>query len=168
MANAPHARPDLLVHDVADETVVYDPRTRKAHCLSAPVAAVFRACDGKRSPAALAKEVRLDEPAVWQSLGELERAGLLRAPLPRAMTRRRALRALGVAAAVPAIFSVLAPTPAYAATAIPCVRPGQCSGTDPNKCCGGLGGPAKFCDGPGKCNGTSGPSPCLPNKICGT
>src|SRR5436305_14066523 len=83
----PQPRPDLLVHDVGDETVVYDRAARKAHCLSATVAATFRACDGRRSPAAIAKHAtrqlgrRLDEVAVWQALGELERIGLLREPL---------------------------------------------------------------------------------------
>jgi len=170
----PHARDDLLLQDVDDELVVYDPRIQKAHCLNRTAAAAFRACDGTASLSSLRRRVSsaldesVDDALLWRALKVLEDAQLLRAPLPRAgrfdPSRRRALRglALGAAATVPAVWSVLAPTPAYAASK-PCIQAQQCV-PGSHACCGQPGQPAHACDGQGGCKSNA--SQCQ-GIICG-
>ncbi|MGZ3407693.1 MAG: hypothetical protein ACXVAN_14685 [Polyangia bacterium] len=46
----PTARTDLAMCDVRDEVVVYDFRNNQARCLNQTAAAVFKLCDGTRTP----------------------------------------------------------------------------------------------------------------------
>jgi hypothetical protein len=111
---------DLLVRSLSDETLVYDLKRDQAHCLNATAAAVWQRCDGRTSVAQLSAMLRhecnigADENVVWLALRQLQKARLLQtrvhppSNLPR-RSRRELIRVLGVAAAVPAVMTILAP-----------------------------------------------------------
>ena len=146
---APRARTEgLVVRELADEVLVYDRDRDKAHCINQTAALVWKYCDGKTSVSNMAlrlerelKTERVDEKIVWYALDQLGKDHLLEesaAPpaMLAGMTRREMVRVLGVAAvvAVPLITSIVAPTPAQAAT---CLTPGSvCTG--PSFCCSSL------------------------------
>jgi hypothetical protein len=130
----PVAREDgLLVEPVGEETVVYDTKTREAHCLSPLSAVVFANCDGDTTIdqlASLASE-RLGQPVevagVLDALAQLEERELMAVPAKRRgdLTRREMLRksaaVAGGAAMAPLITSVSAP-PAIAALTATCAN----------------------------------------------
>ncbi len=152
----------LVVTELAGEVLVYDLETHRAHCLNPPAAVVFKHCDGTRTVAELARVLHgeLGAPAdadlVRLALDRLGRARLLRKPGSQRVeagriSRRALVRRLGVAILVPAVTSLLAPTPVEAAAS--CVKDctGQpygtpCSSTAPNNC-------LCVCDGAGNCIG---------------
>ena len=122
----------LVVKTVADEVLVYDLETHRAHSVNRVAAAVWRRCDGTRDATAIAAELQREgtvpvtEEAVRYALGELGRARLLAGPVaaPR-LTRRDLMRRLGTAAAValPVVTTIIAPTAAQAQSAqVVCVR----------------------------------------------
>jgi hypothetical protein len=152
----PRARTaDLAVKPLGDEVLVYDLVRHRAHGLDRMAAAVWRACDGARDPAALAAALRapggtpVPEAVVRYTLGRLAQAHLLTGPAP-AVSRRAILRQLGTAAAValPAVTSVVAPTGAEAQSCVApsvsitgvctmdaqCCAPGRCV-VPPGSCC---------------------------------
>lgn len=132
----PRLRADgLVIHELPDEVLVYDKVRDRAHCLNQSAALVWRACDGQRAPEEIARKlstqstVAVTEDVVLLALAQLEEIHLLEqlenVPVSFAgMSRRQMARSLGVTAAVtlPVITSILAPTPAQAAT---CIAPGQ-------------------------------------------
>jgi hypothetical protein len=136
----PLARQDgLLIRELPDELVVYDRRLHRAHCLNATAALVFRAADGTRTVAELAAVLDPThgaaerETLVRLALEQLATAGLLDAPgEPGLGSRRAVLRqaAVGVALLLPAVASIIAPTPADAASCPVCTsaREGQACG----------------------------------------
>lgn len=125
---APRARStDLIVQELPDELMIYDARDKKVNCLNRAAASVWRQCDGERTVAELARRVSaelgtpFDAAAVWYTLRQLDRRGLLDArlavpPAVKKMTRREAVRALGLAAAVgvPLITSMVVPPSTHA------------------------------------------------------
>ncbi len=144
---------NLIVRQVGPETVVYDRRRHRAHCLGPLAAAVWRSCDNRRSAAEIAQRVSavrgepVDETAVRVALRRLERAGLIdgRAPqsdepasaphgTPTGAGRREALCRVARLAGL-AVVSVLAPTPEAAAGSRPtgaeCTYSWQCE----SDCC---------------------------------
>jgi hypothetical protein len=151
----PHAREDgLIVRIIDNEIIVYDKERDKAHCLNQTAALVWNNCDGKRSVAEIARRMQaeLNAPVetnvVWYALKQLDKYQLLQDPisLPEdvvALTRREFLKKVGVAAAVavPMIFSITAPTPAFAST---CKPTGASCGSGV-ECCSGI------CTGGGTC-----------------
>jgi hypothetical protein len=116
----------ITVEQVRGETLVYDLRNRKAHCLNAAVSAVWRACDGQTSIQGIAEHVRreldrpLDEAFVETALAELSRAGLLETGPEEAgrvrshLTRRQV--SAGAAILLPLIATIAVPKPAAAAS----------------------------------------------------
>jgi hypothetical protein len=141
----PKARADqLIVKELPDETLVYDLRNDNAYCLNSTAALVWKSCNGENSIAeinlSLAKETRIavDEQIVWLALDQLARFDLLeKAPATPAilagLTRRQMMKTAGVAAvALPVIISIVAPTPAQAASNIgfhqACCAGDTCSG----------------------------------------
>ena len=148
-ARAPRARTDgLVVHELSDEVLVYDRDRDKAHCLNQTAALVWKYCDGKTTVAEIAQRLgrdlkagRVDEKVVWYALDQLGKDNLLdeivTAPaILSGMSRREMVRVLGVAAvvAVPLVTSIIAPTPAQAAT---CLTPGSACSSGA-QCCSGL------------------------------
>jgi hypothetical protein len=143
-SNKPLARRQgLVVKEVGGEVLVYDMDQDKAHCLNETAAMVWKYCDGKRNTKAIATQLEedlntpFDEKIVWYALTQLEKDNLLQHPVVppvslSGMNRRDMMRALGVAAviAVPVVTSIVAPTPAQAATCFPsgaaCTAGSQC------------------------------------------
>jgi hypothetical protein len=130
-------RRNLIVKELPDETLIYDLDSDEAHCLNQTAALVWKNCDGTRSAGELANLLEdelgasVPEGVVWLALDQLERFKLLSDPLakPRHLqgtSRRDVIRSLGIAAAVsiPVITSIIAPTPAQAASC------GSASGRD--------------------------------------
>jgi hypothetical protein len=145
---APNARKEgLVVRELADEVLVYDTQADKAHCLNKTAALIWQHCDGQHSVTDIANSLTLqldapvDEKMVWFALDQLSKDHLLEEKvsmpaLMSGMTRRQMVRTLGIAAvvAVPLVTSIVAPTPAQAAT---CLPPGSACTTSA-QCCSGL------------------------------
>jgi hypothetical protein len=156
---------DLIVRQVGPETVVFDRRRHRAHCLGPLAAAVWRSYDSRYSTAEIAQRVSaargepIDELAVRVALRRLERAGLIDglaswpaeaspgAPAaPTGAGRRAALRRVAALTGL-AVLSIVAASPAQvAATCLPngggpCTSSSQCCNSccnaQNNKCTGG-------------------------------
>ena len=56
-ARQPKAREDVVFRALADEWVLYDPRTQDLHVLNATAAAVWACCDGTLDAGGIAREV---------------------------------------------------------------------------------------------------------------
>jgi hypothetical protein len=120
---------ELTTEKIAEETIVYDERTHQAHCLNRAAGFIWTHCDGRtsleeiadRMPAALG--LPPDTAIVQMAVTDLAKAGLLEeAPETRRdSSRRQMIRRLAyagcAASALPAISSILAPTPAMARSA---------------------------------------------------
>jgi hypothetical protein len=133
-------RSGLLIRELPDELLVYDQEQHRAHCLNRTAALVFRHADGTRTAADLARLPGADDEVVRLALDQLTGAGLLEvqasdadAELSAGMSRREVARRVGIAAAIllPAVASIVAPTPAEAAAT--CVA--SCAGKTPGTPC---------------------------------
>ena len=119
------------VESIDDELCVYDILRQRVHSLNHTAAFVWLRCDGRTAPAelaaALSAEASIDdaEAVVQLTLHELAAAELLVAPLSEvARVSRRDLLRRGVsAAAIPAIYSIVAPSPAAAQSPPPAAAP---------------------------------------------
>lgn len=156
--NAPRARREgLVIQELPDEVLVYDRERDKAHCLNQTAALVWGYCDGTTTIPTMARHLerdlntnKVDEKIVWYALDQLSRDHLLEdkvvpPTLLGGMSRRQVVQALGVAAviAIPLVTSIVAPTPAQAATCLP--SGASCSASA--QCCSGLcpGAPSGTC-----------------------
>jgi hypothetical protein len=147
----------LVVERLGDEVVVFDALANRAHTLNRTAALVFGHADGRTPVATIAARVaaelgaEADEGVVTLALDQLGRAGLLEdgAPAGRAMTRRDAMRRLGVAGAaaalLPLVRTIAAPTPAMAAS------PGNGSGNGGGACANGGGAIGTPCSSNADC-----------------
>jgi len=143
----PRARLDCLSREFESELLVYDPQRNVGHCLNSTAAAAWKLCDGNNSPSQIARTLsrllsaQADESVVLLALEQLGNALLLVEPeAPVKLTSRRvAIRRIGIAAAIslPLVTSIVAPTPAQAASCLHNLQP--C--TDNTQCCSGLCGP---------------------------
>ena len=141
-------RTGLIIQEVDSEILIYDQNTNKAHCLNPSAAKVWKYCDGETTLAeacdALSRDLdnHVDEKLVWYAVDQFSKDNLLEKSIePPAfiiagMNRRQMVRTLGLAAviAVPLVTSIVAPTPAQAAT---CIVTGQVCITSA-QCCSGL------------------------------
>ena len=145
----PKAREDgLIVREMADEVLIYDTTCDRATALNPFAALVWAACDGVSDNLAITARLRAENGSastaddVDQALTLLDKAHLLdRSTVPAAAvvaaaSRRKFIGQTGLAAAlaVPVITSILAPTPAQAATCLP----GGAACTAGAQCCSGL------------------------------
>jgi hypothetical protein len=144
----PRARAEgIVVRELPDEVLVYDLDTHRAACLNSTAAAVWRLCDGRRTPADIRKALEkssggpVPEELVWLALEQLGRDNLLDARPPRpaqlaGLSRRELIKRVGLAAAValPAVSSIVAPTPAEASSCLPA----NASCSTSAQCCSGL------------------------------
>lgn len=162
----PRARREgLVIQELPDEVLVYDRERDKAHCLNQTAALVWGYCDGNTTVPTMARHLErdlktdsVDEKIVWFALNQLSKDhllddGFVPPAMLSGMSRRQMVRVMGVAAviALPLVTSIIAPTPAQAAT---CLTTGsscssgsqccsnQCPGT-PNVC--SPGSPANTC-----------------------
>ncbi len=155
-AARPKARKEgLLVRDLGDEVVVYEIASHRSHCLNRPAALVWRACDGRRTTAAIAAHVGRalgaspDEDVVRYALRRLGEAGLLD-PAPTAaatLTRRELACRVGRAALLPVVASLLVPRPAEAASCAASCGVCDCTGQADFTSCSTDGAtcPGNFC-----------------------
>src|SRR5262245_15989161 len=150
MQNKPLTRQDgLIIRELDNETLIYDTKNNKAHCLNDTAARVWKQCDGRNTTEEISRSLThqlgtpVDEKVVWFALKQFGRDELLEEPLqmPPAylasgLSRRDMVRVLGLAAvvAVPLVTSIVAPTAVQAATCLPSASP--C--TSPAQCCSGL------------------------------
>jgi hypothetical protein len=117
----PQARTEgLVVQDLGAESLVFDRDRDIAHCLSPEAAAVWRACDGERDVAGIARVTGTDEELVADALDQLRSQGLLAGEAPPSswsslVSRRSALKriaATGLAAtSIPLIVSATIAAP---------------------------------------------------------
>ena len=113
------------VESIDGDLCVYDTARQHVHALNHTAAFVWQRCDGRTAPAelaaALAAETSVDnaETLVRLTLQELAAAQLLAAPIDEVVpvSRRDLLRRGVAAAAIPAIYSIVAPSPAAAQSA---------------------------------------------------
>jgi hypothetical protein len=150
---------DLIIEQVADETLVYDKRNDRAHCLNRAAALVWQHCDGRTTVAQIAavldRELAIDpgSDGVRLALRQLDRSRLMDS-MPddhgqtKAVSRRELARRIGLAAglavALPLVSSIIAPTPLMAASCITAGSP--CGGNNQNvSCCAGLQCQNNFC-----------------------
>lgn len=148
IARTPRARSNgLVIKKLADEVLVYDLDTHKAHCLNRAAALVWSYCDGRKTVAEITRlmeaqaEGPFTEDVVWLALNQLERFSLLEERLewpgrPSVLSRRELARRLGVATALalPFIASIKAPAAIQAAT---CGAIGTACTTNA-RCCSGI------------------------------
>jgi hypothetical protein len=148
---------DLFVDRIGDELLVYDSRTSRAHSLNEVSAAVWKACDGRRSSEQIALCTGLDLSAVELALDSLaevelitghERTGVSR----RTVLRRATVGAAGIAIALPVIRSITAPTAAMAAAsgAVGVCQTLTCKDCGP--ACGAASCYSSYCSDGGSCN----------------
>ena len=137
----------LIVKEVDCEILIYDQISNRAHCLNETAAQVWKYCDGQTTIAdacrSLSREYDspVDEKVVGYAIDQfakdhlLEEVGIPAFMVP-GLSRRQMVRTLGLAAAVavPVVTSILAPTPAQAAT---CRTIGAACTVDA-ECCSGL------------------------------
>ena len=138
----PLARRDgLVVTTIENETLIYDLDRQRAYALNAAAAAIWDGCTGTASIAALAGATALPSDIVWYGLWRLRASRLLEVtpdPSPASrLTRRAALRLMrdaGLAAiAIPAILTLVTPSPLVAASCLP--NGSSCSSN--MQCCSG-------------------------------
>ncbi|NOZ56502.1 MAG: hypothetical protein GXO73_06905 [Calditrichaeota bacterium] len=127
----PRARQEkLLVREMdSGESIVYDLETNEAHCLNHTLTMVWARCDGKTAIREIAVAITMEldeafsEELVQVAVAELDEAGLLEdvpveAQQAAALSRREAMGRIGkgalIAALVPLMTTILAPTPAAA------------------------------------------------------
>ncbi len=163
MVSNPKAREaELIVEELGQETLVYDLRKDRAHCLNPASAWIWKNCDGHTGVAELTRSLSrhlgssYQEHLVWHSLEQLARAGLLQEPIkpPLGMmpTSRRqfALQAGKLALLVPVVTSITAP---LSAQILSCTS--DCSGKpDCTPCTDRQGRCRRFCCR-GRCRGAS-------------
>jgi hypothetical protein len=121
-------RKNAVVRQLADELLVYDLKTNKAHCLNRIAAEVWVLCDGKTTVAEIVRKVgeiatpSVDKAVVELALGRLQKAGLIEQDSsgfePTIPSRRVALRKMATAVlALPLVTTIRVPTAAQAASA---------------------------------------------------
>jgi len=127
----PLARTELIVEEVSSETIIYDPQSHRAHCLNRIAGSIFRQCDGRTGIPEIGRRLSdaiglpISKDIVNLGLRQLASRGLLVAkhesakkhPSRRKMITDLAVAGTVTAALVPAITSIVAPTPAMARSA---------------------------------------------------
>jgi Coenzyme PQQ synthesis protein D (PqqD) len=136
-------RDQLVVQEHDGEVLIYDLRSNKAFCLNATAALVWQACNGKLEISEIAERIskQLNETAseelVWLALDRLEKEDLIEAEeIPSrfsGLNRREVIKKIGAGSmlALPVIASLIAPTPAHAASS--CMSTDFCLCTQPSQ-----------------------------------
>ena len=132
----------LVIQEMANEVLVYDLETNKAHCLNQTAAAVWKFCDGKNSVSDIsriiadANNAAAQEDLIWLAIDQLNETNLLETKLAvnfNNQNRREVIKKIGLAAvvALPIVTSLIAPTVASAGSV--CTG-GNCSCTFTGTC----------------------------------
>lgn len=120
---------DIIIQEVGNETIAYDPETHATHLLNATVSAVFKAITGNLDSRTLFPNLDSEsaEELLESSLSQLKEKGLLleetegkvASRAGRSMTRRDFARNAAAAVALPLITTVIAAEPAAAQSGCP-------------------------------------------------
>jgi hypothetical protein len=112
----PRQRTDLIVNDIGDERVIFDPLANEAHKVSAQAAIILESCDGTSSMSEVATRLAVTEQQISVVCEELGAAGLLEAGSVErtGLSRRRALQGGTVAVGAALVGTVLIPRAAAA------------------------------------------------------
>jgi hypothetical protein len=135
----------LVVKELADEILVYDTTSDKAHCLNRTAALVWGFCDGQTTVDGIVAKLGTESKAsvnvntVSMAIAQLDEINLLTAKIDlnsNVLSRRQLMRAIGIGAlvAVPIITSIVAPRAAQASTCV--ASGGSCISSA--ECCSGL------------------------------
>jgi Coenzyme PQQ synthesis protein D (PqqD) len=137
---------NLILEELRNELMIYDPQRNKAFCLNQTAAFVWKHSDGKTTIAEIASlmEQELQKPANEQmvlfALDALAKDGLLAAStpvpaVPAGVTRRQVLRKMGVGAMALPVVTVLfvSPAKAHASSTTPNVPTGQSPAENANQ-----------------------------------
>jgi Coenzyme PQQ synthesis protein D (PqqD) len=137
---APRARTaGLIVRELAGELLVYDRDRNKAHCLNETAALIWKHCDGRTTVSRLRdllqedKVAPVDEQVIWYALDQFAKDHLLQERLERPagigrLSRRELIQRIGLAASIPLVASVVAPTVFAAASCTQaCTVVAQCT-----------------------------------------
>lgn len=146
----PEARREgIITKEFEGEVLIYDLELDKAHCLNPLAGRIWTHCDGRATAGEIAASLSheqgspVDEKVVWLGLEELRRSHLLEEapdqtywPPVMDMSRREAIRRIGLGAAIalPIVVSMTAPTAVQAAASCggkctPCVTSIDCCGS---------------------------------------
>ena len=118
-------RTSLIIEEPPDEVLVYDSERDHAMCLNQTAASVWKHCDGKTTPARIARliekefQIAAGDEVVTLALDHPEKAHLLTEETSvrlNGMSRREVVRRLGVSAAVLPIIAMIQVQPAGAVT----------------------------------------------------
>lgn len=142
----------LVIQEMADEVLIYDLDTNKAHCLNQTASMVWKACDGKNSVTditnTLEKELNASVPEdlVWLAIDQLSQDNLLEKQIQTkvsGISRREVIKKIGFASmvALPVIGLLSLPQNALAVTC-------------PASICADVSGSGGCAAGTGCCNGT--------------
>jgi hypothetical protein len=139
---------ELIIEQVADEVLVFDNQTKKAHRLNRAAALVFSHCDGRTSIDTVLEALRAaglpDEREVVElAIADLTKAKLVEPMVDWSAVRFRSRRTLlkqlgfmtGAALALPIVQSIAAPSVAQAAS---CGGFNAKCGAGQPPCCAGL------------------------------
>lgn len=105
----------LVVEELGDELLVYDLDVKNAHCLTPLAASVWRLCDGKKTPEAMATQLDVEITEVQFALDELDRCDLLQTLKAKkgGLSRRdfglKVTKVAAASATLPLILSIAAP-----------------------------------------------------------
>jgi len=118
---------NVIIEELPGETVIFDKKNNKVHCLNAIALTVWANANGKRSIADLAKIVAAesgnpcDEALIESAVNQLAGAALLEeANTEKLLSRREVGRKLALAGSCAAVVATItAPTPAKASSQDP-------------------------------------------------
>lgn len=140
----PRTRRDgLVVRELSGELLVYDRDRNKAHCLNETAALIWNHCDGHTTVRGMVDLLRdhsgapFDEQVIWYALDQFAKDHLLEERVKRPVevgrvSRRELIQIVGLAASIPLVVSIVAPTVFASASctqACPSGTPLECSVT---------------------------------------
>ena len=119
-------RDELVIQEMQDETLVFDVRSNKAHCLNGTASEIWKFCDGKSSVSQIKSLLEnrtgknISEDLVWLAIDQLNDKELMESGFEKkfaTQNRRQVLKKIGLATAIalPIVASITAPTAAMAA-----------------------------------------------------
>lgn len=129
---------NLVIQEAADEVLVYDLASNKAHCLNPTAAFIWRSCDGANSVDEIGQLLssksgsQIPAEMVWLAIDQLQEKELLSKGVSlseNGQSRRDMIKkaGLGLVIALPVVASLVAPKSAMASTSCTCVTSSDCT-----------------------------------------
>lgn len=118
----PRARRDgLVVRELSGELLVYDRDRNKAHCLNETAALIWNHCDGQTTVRGMVDLLQdhsgtpVDEHVIWYALDQFAKDHLIEERVKRPVevgrvSRRELIQKIGLAASIPLVVSIIAPS----------------------------------------------------------